>query len=232
MTRAADAPSSPGELRLHLGSGPHAEPGWVNVDKSWSARISRNRPLAEALYRIGVLDEQQRHARWPDEVIQRDLAKSLEWDTRSVAAIYSSHMLEHFERREADRFLGECLRVLRPGGVIRIALPNLKAAAHRYIAAAEAGEADAADHFINFLYLRPDFSSTSWLRRAAIRVLHRPHYWMYDDLSACALLLRVGFTDATPRTFREGSCSDLETLETRGDDVFAGSTFFVEAFAP
>lgn len=41
-----------------------------------------------------------------------------------VALIYCSHTLEHLERASAERFLSECKRVLKPGGVMRLALPN------------------------------------------------------------------------------------------------------------
>lgn len=41
-----------------------------------------------------------------------------------VSLIYCSHTLEHLEEAAAVRFLGECFRVLEPGGVMRIAIPS------------------------------------------------------------------------------------------------------------
>jgi hypothetical protein len=44
----------------------------------------------------------------------------------SVSLIYCSHTLEHLEETSAKYFLKECYRILRPDGVMRIALPNTK----------------------------------------------------------------------------------------------------------
>lgn len=41
-----------------------------------------------------------------------------------VSLIYCSHTLEHLEEAAAARFLGECFRILEPGGVMRIAIPS------------------------------------------------------------------------------------------------------------
>ena len=42
-------------------------------------------------------------------------------------AIYSSHTLEHLHWHQVPVALGECLRVLRPGGTLVLKLPNLEA---------------------------------------------------------------------------------------------------------
>ena len=44
----------------------------------------------------------------------------------SVALIYCSHTLEHLDKASSFRFLSECFRMLKEGGVIRVALPNTK----------------------------------------------------------------------------------------------------------
>jgi SAM-dependent methyltransferase len=44
----------------------------------------------------------------------------------SVALIYCSHMLEHLDKESSLRFLKECLRILKKGGVMRVALPNTR----------------------------------------------------------------------------------------------------------
>lgn len=215
-------------LQLHLGSGPHAEPGWVNVDKSLVARISRVRPLVHSLALLGVLDDRQRDTRWPREVVQRDLTKQFEWKDHTVRAIYSSHMVEHLDRAEARHLLEECLRVLKPGGVLRLALPNLLGAVERYQQSKASGNHCAADELIEFLYFVPSYGTMSRLRRLGVRMLHRSHAWMYDADSMNALLKDIGFTDVRECRFHEGACPDLGTLETRRDETFEASTFFIE----
>ncbi len=60
--------------------------------------------------------------------------------TGTVAALYSSHMIEHLDRREARSFLAEARRVLRPGGVLRLAALDLSRLIDQYL---NSGDADA-----------------------------------------------------------------------------------------
>jgi SAM-dependent methyltransferase len=51
----------------------------------------------------------------------------------SVDVVYHSHMLEHLEVDEARAFLAECRRVLHPGGIMRVAVPDLEGIAKAYL---------------------------------------------------------------------------------------------------
>jgi predicted SAM-dependent methyltransferase len=82
-------------VRLHLGSGPVALPGWVNIDV---------RPYP------GV-----------DRVL--DVRRGLPFE--QVTHIFAEHFLEHFELEDALRLLRECRRVLTDDGVLRLTTPNL-----------------------------------------------------------------------------------------------------------
>lgn len=44
------------------------------------------------------------------------------WKDESVDGVYASHILEHFPDQE--KFIGECYRILKPGGFLRFALPH------------------------------------------------------------------------------------------------------------
>lgn len=44
----------------------------------------------------------------------------------STALIYCSHTLEHLDSKSSEKFLSECFRILKGGGVLRLALPNIK----------------------------------------------------------------------------------------------------------
>lgn len=54
---------------------------------------------------------------------------------QSFDVVYHSHVLEHFPKAEALRFVRECFRVLRPGGIIRVAVPDLECLARLYLEA-------------------------------------------------------------------------------------------------
>ncbi len=67
------------------------------------------------------------------DVIAYDLRKSFPIDDNSCEVVYASHLLEHLTRKEAMIFLENCYRVLKPGGLIRIVVPDLEVIARLYI---------------------------------------------------------------------------------------------------
>jgi SAM-dependent methyltransferase len=66
-----------------------------------------------------------------------DLSQSLPLANDSVDALYHAHVLEHLDRDAGGRLLTECFRALRPGGIIRVVVPDLEDLARRYLAALE-----------------------------------------------------------------------------------------------
>ncbi len=66
----------------------------------------------------------------------------------TAALVYSSHFLEHVPRDLVPGFLRECWRVLQPGGVVRLVLPDLGNLAREYLVRREAGEHDKADFVV------------------------------------------------------------------------------------
>jgi predicted SAM-dependent methyltransferase len=58
--------------------------------------------------------------------------RHLPFEDTSVDEIYASHVLEHFGRHEVANVLSEWSRVLRPGGQIYIAVPNIEAVVAHY----------------------------------------------------------------------------------------------------
>lgn len=66
-------------------------------------------------------------------------ARKLPYADGSVAEIYSSHLLEHFSFYERDAVLKEWVRVLEPGGMLRIAVPDQKKLAQEWLISEESG---------------------------------------------------------------------------------------------
>ena len=85
-------------LRINVGSGDHPLPGFVNVDALPDAR--------------GV------------DVVA-DISQRLPFDDGAAEMLYASHLLEHFAYDDVPRLLADWRRVLRDGGVLLIAVPDL-----------------------------------------------------------------------------------------------------------
>lgn len=81
-------------------------------------------------------------------VQQVDLLGRLPLTDNSAQLVYSSHFLEHIPKPEVDSFLRECLRVLKPGGVIRLVLPDLENMARTYLQLRDEGKHDKADFLV------------------------------------------------------------------------------------
>jgi SAM-dependent methyltransferase len=81
------------------------------------------------------------------EVRAWDIRRGLPFPEMHFEAAYGSHVLEHLEQPAAKRLLRELHRVLAPGGILRLAVPDLEAIAKLYLDSlqrAAAGEDNAA----------------------------------------------------------------------------------------
>ena len=70
-----------------------------------------------------------------------------QFEENSVDLIYASHVVEYFDREEVVPLLSEWKRVLKPSGVLRIAVPNFKNICTLYTSGMY-----PADSFIGLLY--------------------------------------------------------------------------------
>ena len=66
-------------------------------------------------------------------VQQYDITKGIPFEDQQYDAVYHSHVLEHLDPADGDRLLEDCYRVLKPGGVLRIVIPNLEQIATLYL---------------------------------------------------------------------------------------------------
>ena len=59
--------------------------------------------------------------------------EELEFESNTVDLIYASHVIEYFDRYEVEELLREWWRALKPGAILRIAVPNFAALSSLYI---------------------------------------------------------------------------------------------------
>lgn len=72
-----------------------------------------------------------------ENVIAYNLVKGIPFEDETFDVVYHSHLLEHFSKTQAETFLKECYRVLRPKGVLRVVVPDLEQIARTYLMALE-----------------------------------------------------------------------------------------------
>ncbi len=66
-------------------------------------------------------------------VIAHDVVKGLPFSDSNVDAVYHSHILEHLRPGQGEMLIEECFRVLRPGGILRIVVPDLERIVELYL---------------------------------------------------------------------------------------------------
>jgi SAM-dependent methyltransferase len=180
-------------MRLNVGCGATPTDGWVNLDNSVAVGLARWPFVIRALSMAGITDSRSyQFARIASAKGVRfaNVSVRIPCTNGSVEVVYSSHMIEHLDRREVKNFLGEVRRILAPGGVVRIAAPDLELLVRNY------GVLGDADEFISRTHMcqeRPR-SITSRFKTAFLGPRH--HLWMYDGRSLMKLLSEAGFADA------------------------------------
>lgn len=83
-------------------------------------------------------------------VVEHNLLKGIPFKDRSIDVVYHSHVLEHFSKNDGENFIGECYRVLKNDGIIRVAVPNLESIAREYLrnlALAGKGDKEGEDNY-------------------------------------------------------------------------------------
>lgn len=74
-----------------------------------------------------------------ESVIAYNLLNGIPFEYESFDVVYHSHVLEHFSKHDGEKFIQECFRVLKPNGILRIAVPDLECIVKKYIEILEQG---------------------------------------------------------------------------------------------
>jgi SAM-dependent methyltransferase len=209
-------------MRINIGCGQTPTPGWKNYDNSLSVRLARVPGITRilALARLRNQLEFAQFARsagieWADAVRRIPLANG------SADVVYSSHMFEHLHPHDAVSFLRETHRVLRPGGLLRLALPDLATLVRDYLRDLD------ADAFVSRLLLAtpPDHGTIGRLKTLISG--HRHHLWMYDGPSLVRLVTRNGFGQAVvlpPGKTQIPDPGELDLAERSDESVYVEAT--------
>lgn len=223
--------------RINLGCGPNAPSGWLNIDGSWNAWLSNHSWIRRGLMVAGIIDKKNPGAEWKVCPLVHELTKPLPLSDESVFAVYASHVLEHLYVADAKRLLLECRRVLKPGGVLRLVVPDLEFMARDYLAQKEIthkmngtnNRGSAADMFNNRLRFRspqPPQGNLFFRLYSLWKDFHY-HKWMYDAGSLIQYVEDAGFSGVHQRDYLQSEIPGIAEVEL-AERVLDGAGICVE----
>lgn len=192
---------------LNLGCGTRTSPATVNID--WSPYLRAHQsPLGRRLAPL-VLGGRRLQAfqAIDSNVVVHDLRKGIPAATGSADAVYHSHVLEHIDRDQVPGFFTEVLRVLKPGGIHRIVVPDFGRIAREYIESLEHERQDHEDSIAALIeqsvrreasgtsHQRPLLRSIENLVLGDARKRGETHQWGWDRVNLRQALEQAGFDD-------------------------------------
>lgn len=198
---------------LNLGCGYQTSSRCINIDWSLPVRLKGSAVGRRIAPLVLQGDRLEAYEHMAGEVRRHDLRKGIPFGDATVDAVYHSHVLEHIDRDAVSGFLAEVRRVLRPGGVHRIVVPDLELQARTYLASlddavAGRGSVDTHESTVTELIeqmVRKEAYGTSTRPPARRRLENlllgdarnrgETHQWMWDRVSLPRELLAAGFQD-------------------------------------
>lgn len=206
-------------LNLGCGPGPILEPTYVYVDASRKLLLAK----------IPVINHVFAHfdkdwAGWDKNVRFKNILK-MRMKPNSLQSVYSSHLLEHLYRAQAEELLRKIFTALQNEGVIRIALPDYDQFISNFQLAFLDDPVKANLDFELALLSHPNQKPRhlELIWSLIIGNLHI-HRWHPNYAVLHSMLEDIGFQNITRKEFQDSVLEGICNLETR-DEL----TFYIEA---
>jgi predicted SAM-dependent methyltransferase len=129
--------------------------------------------------------------------LQHDLRNGMPYNTACVDLIMMHHFLEHLTLEDGLKCLKDCRRVMRPEGVLRIVLPDVRLLADKYLN----GQLDEYGEINDGCAAHHTKSGRFW------SLVFPGHQHAYDIDGLCWALTEAGF-DPHPTSFRQTQCGE------------------------
>jgi len=224
--------------RLHLGCGLNTPEGWTHVDGSWNAWVAKYPTLRRMFKAIHLLPADREDIAWNPDIIIHDLRKPLPFPNDHFTAIYASHLLEHLYREEAKALLKECVRVLIPGGILRMVVPDLRSILSEYMGGQPSGDgsgnmdannrADRLNQRLMFRSCEPRSGNIFLRIYSSLKDLHS-HKWMYDADSLIFYFREAGLLNVREMGYLRSQIEGIEKIE-KGESILNGEGICVEGW--
>lgn len=170
-----------GKTILDLGCGPNIHEHAINLDYLW-------RPGVDICW---------------------DVATGIPLPDKSMAGVFSEHCLEHFSLPNGLALMREAFRVLRPGGIIRIVVPDGGLYLDNYTHRKNGGDTEfpfeAKEHFQGTFVPMLSVNRVFYQDRESIA----GHWTMYDADLLSLVLTKAGFEKIERRAYAKGYVSEL-----------------------
>lgn len=190
-------------LYVQYGCGFCAPEEWANFDASLTLRLERTTIIGRFV--------RKNAQRFPANVRYGDIVKGLPVADGVASGVYASHVLEHLARDELAAALVNTLRIMAPGGIFRLVVPDLERRALDYLDATRSGHASANDVFMRS-------SGLGFEMRPSARFLlgRSAHLWMWDYPSLAGALTEAGFSDIRHAAFGDSGDPMFLLVEDKG----------------
>jgi predicted SAM-dependent methyltransferase len=167
------------------------------------------------------------------DVIFLDATQNFPFEDNLFDYIFAEHMIEHISFDQGFEMLNECYRVLKPGGRIRIATPDLLRMIELFSSKKTEEQNKYIDWFIN------KFSHSD-----AVRVFHETfvlnkmvrewgHMFIYDEFALSYILIKSGFKSCERFSISQSNDKNLIGIDGHNDvsgyNMNAYETLVVEA---
>lgn len=187
--------------KLNLGCGSVRPVGWINTDSSLNAHLQRI-PILGTL--ITKLFNKVKYD--SNNLVYMNLNTSWKYENNSIDIVYASHLFEHLSLESADLFMKEAYRCLKPGGVIRIVVPDLYQIALQYIDEYNATINGDPTKFIMWainMHREGQYGSPSFFRKVIYELQGYPHQhkFMYDSKSLTSVFNNHGFSNINAMSY-------------------------------
>jgi hypothetical protein len=200
---------------IQYGCGFTAPAEWINYDASptlWFERL----PVLGKLYT-------RNQQRFPANVKFGDIVKGLPEKPEGCDGVYCSHILEHLAYNDFIIALRNTYVLLKPGGVFRGVVPDLKSAVMNYIEQYDNIDAPANELMRNTM-LGVENRRQSLFSNIKSLYGNSKHLWMWDYKSLAFELKKAGFVNV--RQCRFGSSDDPIFNLVEEENRFAGAVAF------